>query len=329
MKRILLLLCLSTAAFAAGTKQTPLIEIVAANDTTVTYRELLPERIALDPDAALYHYAGCPNIKPHMQWAAPAMATLRGFRRHACTNATKGPQYETKTETRRPRNPKLISVLYLGNSLVYYNEVPRMTSAIGAREPTPLFVDAVTRSGVTLEQLWFTTVALKKLWLEHWDYVVVQGGGGGVGPTNRADEFNLYLNRFADEVRKSGAQPLYYMPWRMNPNQAYIDASIAAAKRARMRIAPVAVAWADLVNARRFERLDRDGVHQDARGAYLIAVTVYSTIYNKPAYGAPHDFAHLAVRDEVYDDALREQEITDVHAKLMQDAAWRAIEKIR
>ncbi len=329
MKRLLLLLFVSSAAFAAGTTQQPMIEIVSANDTSVTYRELIPERVALDPVAGLYHQRGCPSIKANMQWAAPAMATLRRLSPHSCVNPAKGAEYETKTEKRAPRNPNLISVLYLGNSPVFYNEVPRMTTATGARESKPLFDDSVTRSGVTLEQLWNTTASLKKLWLEHWDYVVVQGGGGGVGPTNRAAEFNAYLDRFAEQIAKSGAQALYYMPWRENMNQQYIDASIAAAHRTRMRIAPVAIAWDALVKARTFERLDWDGVHQDARGAYLIAVTIYAAIYNKPAHGAPHDFAGFAVKGEVYDDALRAQEITDAQARWIQDAAWVALQKTK
>ena len=42
--------------------------------------------------------------------------------------------YETHTEKRAPRDPALIAVLFLGNSLTYFNEMPRVTSALGARE---------------------------------------------------------------------------------------------------------------------------------------------------------------------------------------------------
>jgi hypothetical protein len=328
MKRLLLLCYAATAVFGAGSKTTPMIEIVSASDTSVTYRELQPTRVALDPAAGVFHYKGCPFINAKMQWTSPAAGTLHGLKPHACAKNA-APEYGTRTEKRVPRDPNHIAVLYLGNSLVYYNEVPAITSALGKHEKRPLRVDSVTRSGVTLQQLWDTTPALKKLWLEHWDYVVLQGGGGGVGPINRADEFNTYLAMFNEQVRKSGAEPLLYMVWRQRISPKHNDASIESAKKLKMRVAPVGLAWDDLVNTKRFERLDRDGVHPDARGAYLVAVTIYSTIYNKPAYGAPHDFAYLAASEEVYDDALREQTINDVQAKFIQDAAWRAVQKVR
>lgn len=328
MKRLLLLCFVATAALGAGSPAHPMIEIVSATDTSVTYRELQPMRVALDPVNGVFHYKGCPLITAKMQWTSPAAGTLHKLKPHDACAKNAGPEYVTKTEKRIPRDPNHIAVLYLGNSLVYYNEVPGITSALGKNEKRPLRVDAVTRSGVSLKQLWETTPALKKLWLEHWDYVVLQGGGGGVGPVNRAEEFNKYFAMFNEQVRKSGAEPLMYMVWRQRLDK-HNEASIESARRLKMRIAPVGIAWDELVNAKRFERLDQDGVHPDARGAYLVAVTVYSTIYNKPAYGAPHDFAYLAASGEVYDDALREQTINETQARFIQDAAWRAVQKVR
>ncbi|HEX2061411.1 MAG TPA: hypothetical protein VHK90_11775, partial [Thermoanaerobaculia bacterium] len=303
-------------------------EIVSTSDTSFTYRERIPARVAADPDAGLYHAKRCPAVKPHMQWIAPAAATLRKLRPHSC--ATSLPvEFATKTEAREPRDPGHIAVLYLGNSLVYYNEIPRMTSAIAAREARPLRVDSVTRSGVSLEQLWNETAALKRIWQEHWDYVVVQGGGGGVGPLRRADEFTAYLERFVKEIRKSGATPVLYMVWSLQRPAEMEKASLALAKPFDMKVAPVAIAWHELLRLKRFPRLDWDTTHPDAFGAYLVACTVYSTIYGKPAHGAPHDFAHLAVRGEVYDDALREQRLTPEDARAIQDAAWWAVRKVR
>jgi hypothetical protein len=323
MRKLLLVLFAATAAFAAESK----VELVQASDTSVTYRERLPDRVFIDEAAHLFHYNGCPAITKAMPKLAPAAATLRGFKAH-CPALKKG-EYATRTITRKPRDPKVISVLYLGNSLVYYNEIPRMTREVGAREPRPLRVDSVTRSGVSLAQLWHDTEALSKVWSEHWDYVLIQGGGGGVGPSRNAALFNDYLGRFDATVRKSGAQPLFYMVWRIeNPDQHNADA-LAAAKRLKMPVVPAGLAWTDLTSRGRFKRLDWDGVHQDAFGAYLVACTVYSTIYNKPAHGAPYNFRHLAIASEVYDDALREQTPTPEDARAIQDAAWKAVQRVR
>ncbi|HEX7833173.1 MAG TPA: hypothetical protein VF787_26190, partial [Thermoanaerobaculia bacterium] len=67
MKRLLLLCFAATAAFGAGSPATPMIEIVSATDTSVTYRELQPTRVALDPASGVFHYKGCPLITAKMQ----------------------------------------------------------------------------------------------------------------------------------------------------------------------------------------------------------------------------------------------------------------------
>ncbi|HYC59595.1 MAG TPA: SGNH/GDSL hydrolase family protein [Thermoanaerobaculia bacterium] len=313
---------LAAAAAAAPAK----VEIVSADDISVTYRELQPLRLAVDGD--LYHRKDCPAVPKNAESIAPGIATLRRLQPHACAVGAK-PEYAQFTIKRAPRDPNVIAVLFLGNSLTYFNEIPKITQAISAREKRPLRVDAVTRSGVTLEQLWIDTDARKRLWLTHWDYVILQGGAGAAHPTYNADVFQRYLHMFAAEVRQSGATPLYYMVWRHEEPPNYESASLAAAKRANVRVIPVALAWVDLIRRGRFERLDAGGGHPDAFGAYLVACTVYSTIYGKPAHGTPHDFRHLAAPNETYDAALREQRIDADDARALQEAAWAAVCRIK
>jgi hypothetical protein len=300
-------------------------EIVSASAKSFTYRELVPPRVAADAAAGLYHARRCPDVKPHMPWIAPAAATLRKLAPHSCA-VRLDPELITRTEARKPRDPNVISLLFLGNSLVYFNQIPAMTQAIAAKEKRPLRVEAVTRSGITLEQLRNDTEAPRTLWIEQWDYVVVQGGAGSSNPLHNAANFHQHLALWADDIRRSGAEPLFYSTWRDagKPGE-YLAASTAAAQRAGMRIVPAGNAWYDLVARKRFQRLDWDGTHPDAFGAYLVACSVYSTIYGKPAHGAPFDFRHLASRTEQSDAALRTQIVTAGDARAIQDAAWNAV----
>jgi hypothetical protein len=73
--------------------------------------------------------------------------------------------------------------------------------------------------------------------------------------------------------------------------------------------------------------MDLDGTHQDALGAYLIACTVYSTIYDKAARDTPLEFRRFAAIGAEHDAALRKQKITPEQAKMIQDAAWTAVQK--
>jgi lysophospholipase L1-like esterase len=323
---VLFLLTLGSPARLGA--QSERFQIVSADAAEFTYRELAPPQVALDEKAGLAHYAGCPAVRPGMPWVPPGPATLRGYRVH-CPERRR-PAYTERREARAPRDPKSISVLFLGNSLTYYNQMPAMTQAIALREAKPLEVESVTQSGVTLGQLWSDTTALRDLWRRHWDYVVLQGGAGAAHPLFNADLFERELRRFADEVRRSGATPLLYLVWRPGVDAAEFEAaSLAAAKRAGARVVPAGVAWRELLGSHRFTRLDWDGLHPDAFGSYLVACAVYSTVYGRPAHGAPYDLRHLASSDETSDEALRRQRLTADDARALQDAAWRAVLALR
>ena len=296
----------------------PRVQIVTANDTTVVYRELIPVLVALDPEARTLHYKGCPEIRPGEEWVSPAAATLRHFKEHSCRVLRKN-EYSTHTAARVARDPAHIAVLFIGNSLTYFNEMPRMTQAIGMRERRPLFVDAVTQSGSALEDLWFRTEAVKRIWEEHWDYVVFQERGGRAA-MDRGQLFHQYIRMFGDEVRKSGATPLLFQTWYPG-NEAFFK---AAARRANVGLLPVGTAWQNLLSRGQFERLDWDGIHPNVGGSYLIACSLYVAVYGKPPVGVPFEFRHLAEPHEFYDAALLAQSLNEEQAKAIQRAAWRA-----
>ena len=178
---------------------------------------------------------------------------------------------------------------------------------------------------MSLDQLWFRSEALKRLWLEHWDYVVLQERGGRA-PHDRGPLFHEYLGRFADEVRKSGAQPLLYMTWL--PERAAENKHLfrtAAARAKKTRLVPVGKAWAELV--RGGSDLEADGVHPNAAGAYLVACTVYSVIYGKPPPPGSMDFRRLAT-SENYDQSLRTEIVGDAHGARIRAEAWRAVQAL-
>ncbi len=251
VKRLLLAFAVALPLLAQSPR--PAIRIISANDSTVTYQSIEPLRVALDPDGGI--------------------------------------EYTTHTAKRKPRDPKVLSVLFLGNSLTYWNDLPRLTQDLAKGEARPIRADSVTRGGASLDQLWYDTKALEKLWVEHWDYVIVQERSG-LAPHKRGELFHRYLGMFADEIRKSGAQPLIYMTWL--PSQAEANEKLfrAAASRARAKLVPAGTAWAALTKAGM--KLDEDGTHPNIAGSYLVACTVFSTIYGKPAPETPVTFSPTA-----------------------------------
>jgi len=177
--------------------------------------------------------------------------------------------YALHVEKRVPRDPRLISVLFLGNSLTYFNDMPRMTAQIGAKENPPLFVDFVTMSGASLEDLWFRTDAIKRIWQLHWDYVIIQERGGRAA-MDRGEMFHKYLGMFACAAHMSGAKPVLFMTWYPG-NENFFR---AAAQRAHTLLLPVGLHWR--------QDFDLDGTHPNIAGSQMIACSVYTMIYKKP-----------------------------------------------
>ena len=218
-------------------------------------------------------------------------------------------------------------VLFIGNSLTYYNEMPVIAAALSDHEARPMRVGLAVRAGASLKQLWNETDARQKLAKTRWDYVVIQGGAGASGPLRDADDFNDYLARFVTEARRIGAEPLFYQVWSLTAPAEHEAASIAAARHVGARIIPAGSAWYDLLNSHRFARLDADGIHPTALGSYIIACTVYSTIYGKPAPAAPYDFHKFASPQEDADRSLRDMVLSADDARAAQEAAWRAVDR--
>ena len=91
-----------------------------------------------------------------------------------------------------------------------------------------------------------------------------------------------------------------------------------------MLLVPAGEAWRELVSSGRFARLDVDGLHPSALGAYLVAATVYSTIYDKPASAPELDLRRLASVGETSDADLLERQLSAEDARALQQAAWAA-----
>lgn len=279
MKRGLLAITIALPLLAQ-TAERPVIRIVSANDTRVVYQKIELPRIALDPERNTYHVKGCPLVRADMQWVAPAAAALLNVKPHSCARDLSRVTYTSHEVKRKPRDRGVVSVLFLGNSMTYFNDMPRMAEEIAKGEARPMRAASVTMGGASLDMLWYGTRALEALWLEHWDYVVVQERSGSA-PHDRGELFHRFLGMFADEIRRSGAQPLLYMTWLPERPEANEKLFRAAAVRARVKLVPAGIAFTELTNAGL--NLYGDGWHPNVAGSYLVACSVFSTIYGKPA----------------------------------------------
>jgi len=154
-------------------------------------------------------------------------------------------------------HPKTTRILFIGNSLTYYYELPTVLSKL-AQSLDPSHVvetEMVTEGGASLQSLWFDGKARAAIRAQQWDYIVLQehgtlGGGNrlnGHPVMNNPALFQAFAALFDKEIDAIGAQTVLMLTWALKSkpdrqpklNHAYIS----AAKDLGAVLVPAGLAW--------------------------------------------------------------------------------------
>ena len=204
-----------------------------------------------------------------------------------------------------------MQVLFIGNSLTYVNELPKMLMELAkAGKQPPLRYEQETPGGCTLEKHWKDGKALAKIQSRNWDFVVLQESSAG--PLLNRDSMFEYAKKFNAQIKKQGAKTLLYMTWaeqdKPGDQAAISNAYLDLAKDLRAEIAPVGMAWEKALKADKKLALHRaDKKHPTPAGTYLAACVFYATIYGKNPAGLPG----------------KPGKLTDEEARPLQTIAWK------
>ena len=198
-------------------------------------------------------------------------------------------------------NPEL-HVLFIGNSFIYFNNMPRIVEAISESVDGPrIKTEMVAIGGARLEDLWKQGSALAAIHKQHWDYVVMNeqsalGGGIVNGEKRIADPANFfkYAELFDAEIRKSGARTVILMTWKDKNDPGLIQNELDSAfwefakkMAGGVLLSHVSEAW--FITRRKAPEIDlyfADNHHPSQEGSYLIACTVYVTLTHHSPEGA-------------------------------------------
>ena len=215
-----------------------------------------------------------------------------------------------------PHQTDQIRVLFIGNSLTYFNDLPSFVQAFAqSRVQKPLAFKGVTFPDFSLEDHWNQGDARKAIAQGGWDVIVLQQGPSA---SNEGRAVLLeYSRRFAQEIRKIGGRPALYMVWpsasRMQDFNGVIESYKRAAEEIEGLLFPVGEAW--LKAWKRDPKLglySSDGLHPTVAGTYLAASVIYEYLYDESAVGLPSRFK-LRSGASI--------EIPKDHARMIQEAA--------
>ncbi len=185
-----------------------------------------------------------------------------------------------RLESQDPPSPA--RVLFIGNSLTYFNDLPVLMSRLAEQAgDSTLETAMVARPDYSLSDHWNEGAALAELRTKPWDYVVMQQGPSSL-PEN-AELLREWTERFDPVVRKAGAQPVLYMVWpslsRASDLERVRDSYRAAAAEVNGIFAPAGDAFG-LARAAdpRAPVYGPDGFHPSLEGSYLAAVVLLARV---------------------------------------------------
>lgn len=185
-----------------------------------------------------------------------------------------------------------IHVLFVGNSLTYFNSLPEIVQALSDSAGVgPIRSRTVAFPDYSLEDHWSEGSARRAIAKGGWHYVVLQQG-----PSAASDSRVLlidYAERFDAEIRKKGGAPALYSVWpQASRSQDFARASESYALAAEA-VDGVFLGVADAWQAawRRDPSLAlyaSDGLHPTPLGSYLAALVIYAKLTDRSPLGLPH-----------------------------------------
>jgi hypothetical protein len=182
-------------------------------------------------------------------------------------------------------------VLFIGNSLTYYNELPLMVQALAdSAGGERLAVASVTYPDFALEDHWGQGDALKAIRQGGWAYVVMQQGPSSLAESRT--NLREWGGKFAAEIAKIGAKPVYYSVWPQGNRQQDFDRATESYALAAGDVDGLLVAAGEAWRAT--WRLDPtielyafDGLHPNVAGSYVAAAAIYGVLLGKSPVGLP------------------------------------------
>lgn len=171
-----------------------------------------------------------------------------------------------------------LRVLFVGNSLTYYNDLPSMLERMGVADEQPIETVDVSQGGFALEDHWDIRPARDRLEEGGWDFVVLQQGPSSL-PASR-ENLVTWVGIWADAIRTVDATPALYMVWperaRINVFPDVVLSYSTAAEQAAAELFRAGEAWQAAWDIDPDLPLyGPDEFHPSVMGSYLAALTIY------------------------------------------------------
>jgi hypothetical protein len=185
-------------------------------------------------------------------------------------------------------------VLFVGNSLTYYNELPLMLQAVAAQAGMPIEVHAVTIGGASLQDHFRDRTALAEIARGRYQLVIMQQGPSSLAESQ--EHLREWSLRFATEIRASGARPALYMVWPERARFAYFGAVHESYRNAAVAVEgmliPAGQTWLEAWQIDpQLALYGPDEFHPSPLGSYAAALSMFCALFRQSPTGLPADLS--------------------------------------
>lgn len=200
-----------------------------------------------------------------------------------------------------------LSVLFIGNSYTYVNDLPSVLNNLTISMGDEITYNSQTIGGATFATHHGNATTYTKIESNPWDFVVLQGQSQELSfPTSQVNAESLpYIEKLNDSVHSNNycSQTIMFMTWgRQNGDPQWdsistyngmqerlTNAAVRMADSIEASISPVGVAWKYVRdNYPTINLYSSDGSHPSFEGTYLAACTFYASLFRKTPVGASY-----------------------------------------
>ncbi len=198
-------------------------------------------------------------------------------------------------------------VLFIGNSYLYFNDIPGMVQSLAdSAKGETLAIAVVALPNYALIDHWNSGSARATVAAGQWKWVVLQQGPSTT-QLNR-DTLRLAASLFAGEIAKSKGTPAMFAAWPTSDRPQDFDRATEsytlAAGDVNGLLLPVAAAWVSASKRDPSIQLYADGLHPSVEGAYLSSLVLYAKLLGKDPRSAVTAFRTASGRLVVINPAV-------------------------
>ncbi|MCA0334617.1 MAG: SGNH/GDSL hydrolase family protein [Bacteroidetes bacterium] len=190
--------------------------------------------------------------------------------------------FSSQQASGQTNTPEKIKILFVGNSLTEYNDLPTKVARMGSPDGRKIEVQSLTYANYSLDEHLSNNKLQLLISNGKYDFVVIQQGPS----TGNAGKAALIKDgkRISKMCNKAGSKLAFFMVWPSKNNFRLFDNVIQsyseAAEQTNALLCPVGQVWKDYIDSKNdYSYYGDDGFHPSERGSEVAAKVIYNTLF--------------------------------------------------